>query len=737
MRIAATRFSNVAGKARFSVARKLAPPTRQVAESIVALTLAYLISDATAADPMKEKDQNRTDQFPDVPSDIFAPMDFPLRFDPAKFTDAAAIKGRNTWLLWTAGNEQFWDFAAQKSHGLIDLLKTLDSRKRATRFREMGLINEPGFHQATKEDECGIWLDQGSEPESTAIDPKIYGRASGVIGFRIFSNPNFDENARKRWRADRYYNDTAYAADPALVRPYRVGVTCAACHVAPHPLRPPTDPENPNWENLASAIGNQYIREGRVFASGARPGSFFREMLEAQPPGTSDTSRIATDNINNPGAINSLFLIPERLRIAHQERLSGETLLLSGTRWRMRVPRVLKDGADSVGFIGACLRVYVNIGLYHQHWLQQHNPLLGLTPQKPFSIRAAQQHSEYWRATEVKVSNVIAFLARIQPMKLRDAPGGADYITTDQILLDRGRTLFAQNCAGCHSSKQPSEHVRNRAAWFQREFANPDSLARNFLSDEQRHPITLIKTNAARACATNAMHGHISQFFSSDDYKSLPSPGEIQVRNPYSNQNEAFAIPARGPGYYRTPSLVSVWTSAPLLHNNCLGKFTGDPSSKGRLDAFNDAIEKLLWPEKRLGVKSIWRTQHESDLRVPADALPDKFRRLFADRLDQDGNLRLGPIPPNTPISLLANIDPQADPKQLAQLMQKISAVLEQISAQKLDSLASTELMKREVAPLLFKVSKCPDFVEDRGHYFGVHLADADKRDLIEFLKTL
>jgi hypothetical protein len=37
----------------------------------------------------------------------------------------------------------------------------------------------------------------------------------------------------------------------------------------------------------------------------------------------------------------------------------------------------------------------------------------------------------------------------------------------------------------------------------------------------------------------------------------------------------------------------------------------------------------------------------------------------------------------------------------------------------------------------LWKVSTCPDFVEDRGHYFGSDLPDADKRALIEFLKTL
>jgi hypothetical protein len=47
------------------------------------------------------------------------------------------------------------------------------------------------------------------------------------------------------------------------------------------------------------------------------------------------------------------------------------------------------------------------------------------------------------------------------------------------------------------------------------------------------------------------------------------------------------------------------------------------------------------------------------------------------------------------------------------------------------------------VEPLL-EVSKCPDYVVNRGHYFGTDffgeepgLSDQDKRALIEFLKTL
>jgi hypothetical protein len=65
----------------------------------------------------------------------------------------------------------------------------------------------------------------------------------------------------------------------------------------------------------------------------------------------------------------------------------------------------------------------------------------------------------------------------------------------------------------------------------------------------------------------------------------------------------------------------------------------------------------------------------------------------------------------------------------------KTRSALRKIEQDKLDD-AATELLKRKVAPALLKVSNCPDFVEDRGHYFGTTLSDDDKKALIEFLKT-
>jgi len=683
--------------------------------------------DNSLADPAGGRNP---EDLPEIAFDVFKPMDGGIALAPDE------IKGRNTWNLWCGGNEQFWDRMSREAYGLTDLLRLTDSRNRGTRFKELGLINQPGYLQASKPDQYGLWIDEAVEPEPAAIDPKVYGRATGIMGFRLFENPDFQGEAVKKWDANRYYNDIDYAADPKLVRPYRVGVSCGSCHIAFNPTNPPADPENPKWENLASAIGNQYIREGRVFANTVREGGFFWEMLKMQPPGTSDTSRIATDHINNPNAINPIFILGNRLDIAEEEKLDGDTLNLPTVKAQMKVPHVLKDGADSVGVPGATLRVYINIGSYSQHWLQQHNALIGLTQQKPFSVKTAQENSVYWLATQQKFENVAKFFMRLKSFRLEDAPGGKDYITKDEAVMKRGKIVFAENCAQCHSSKRPPAGA-NELDWFRQEALKPDFRDNNFFSDDKRYPVTMIQTNAARACGTNAKRGHVWDSFSSETYKNLPSVGGIEVWNPYTDQTENFTIPGGGPGYYRTPSLISVWTSAPLLHNNMLGAFNADPSVKGRVAAFTDAITKLLWPEKRLGKDSIWRTSREAQLQFQLAVIPEPLRALLRPHADPDGYFRIGWIPEGTPINLIANIGPEMGPGDFVKLSLKVKAALREIKEKRLDAAAAKELLKREVAPALFKASNCPDLIEDRGHEFGARLPDADKRALIEYLKTL
>jgi hypothetical protein len=201
--------------------------------------------------------------------------------------------------------------------------------------------------------------------------------------------------------------------------------------------------------------------------------------------------------------------------------------------------------------------------------------------------------------------------------------------------------------------------------------------------------------------------------------------------------NQKFKAPAGGPGYYRPPSLISIWTSAPFLHNNALGKYIPDPSVAARMEAFNDAIELLLWPEKRKGVDSIWRTTKECNVQIQAAVLPDTLRKLLKGHIDPDGYFRIGPIPAGTPVNLLANLNPDSDYTQLAGIFLRIKKAIAEIKLKNLDANAARELMKRDVAPALFAASKSPDFITDRGHEFGSSLPDEDKRALIEYLKML
>ena len=79
--------------------------------------------------------------FPQITADIFKPMDGGIELTPEE------IMGRNTWNLWSAGNDFFWNHVSQDSFGLLDLLKMLDNRTypRGDRFKTLGLVNEPGF----------------------------------------------------------------------------------------------------------------------------------------------------------------------------------------------------------------------------------------------------------------------------------------------------------------------------------------------------------------------------------------------------------------------------------------------------------------------------------------------------------------------------------------------------------------------------------------------------------------
>ena len=69
--------------------------------------------------------------------------------------------------------------------------------------------------------------------------------------------------------------------------------------------------------------------------------------------------------------------------------------------------------------------------------------------------------------------------------------------------MTRGKEVFAESCAVCHSSKQPPPNVDPHSgegkAWFRAAVMAPDFLENNFLSTDRRYPLTKIETNSARA----------------------------------------------------------------------------------------------------------------------------------------------------------------------------------------------------------------------------------------------
>jgi hypothetical protein len=255
----------------------------------------------TVLDEARQANRPAT-SFTAADEDYFHDMDRAIPLTPAE------VKGRNTWVVWTGGNDRFWDKIGTTSFGALDLLKTLSSYpnvidpqtgekfkySRDNRWYYLGLVNEPCFEKATGPDpnRFGLWLDKRIVSPECPPDPfenetkypgvrvgsrgqqlppgqpnqhlpqtmpvgSFYGYATGIVGLRLFPNPDFDAAAAQRWDPERYYSDPRYYYSKDLVRPYRVGMSCAFCHVGPDPEKPPADSEHPKWENLNNSVGAQ------------------------------------------------------------------------------------------------------------------------------------------------------------------------------------------------------------------------------------------------------------------------------------------------------------------------------------------------------------------------------------------------------------------------------------------------------------------------------------------------
>lgn len=434
-----------------------------------------------------------------------------------------------------------------------------------------------------------------------------------------------------------------------------------------------------------------------------------------QESGTSETSRFSYDFINNPNTINKLFFVYQRPRF-HEKTPQGKTV---------ETLHVLKDGADSVGIPAALARVYINIGGESEYWLSKlWNPIEGTGPH-PVSIAELVRDKSVpdWRIQEIeetipmagsdwnrivsRVPDLAVYLTSYNaPFTLEEAIRRAelkakndenknqtelnkllaelDALRPNPDRVRSGAAVFARYCAKCHSNRQPTYPMQPEdAAMFYQQTVNSSNFRQgNPLTNDRRYPVTLIGTNSQRAFATNAIEGEIWAEFSSQDYKTLPSVGTLRFETPlnllsplYGERpiRTTFVAPAGGRGYYRTASLVSLWATAPFLHNNSVGRDpydkinmidetlldptnpdhkipTGNKIPKGfdtpftvteRVELFEDAIEKMLGLKPRLGAASIKLTTKTSSLLAGLDRTKYKIKaealnELFSSKLEQE-----------------------------------------------------------------------------------------------------
>ncbi|WP_052808386.1 hypothetical protein [Methyloterricola oryzae] len=324
-----------------------------------------------------------------------------------------------------------------------------------------------------------------------------------------------------------------------------IGVTCAGCHAGLNPEHPPADPNHPTWDDIHPTIGNQYLNIGKIFSAHLSSHDPRYQIFHTWAPGTVDTTAIENDHINNPGIITQFFNLPDR-----------PFFDLTQDGIAIQVHRSGQGGEDDTGCENAALRVFFNIGMCAQECMVDHLANGPGGAQTPISKDQCRAVCPDFQQAEKEVVDMCTFMQTTKPPRLKKAPGGQRFV--DERVVKAGKNVFESECASCHSNELSGSHI--------------------VLSDDLLHPTNEIGTNPCRALTTNWEVGHIWAEFSSDQYKARPTGG---------------------PGFYRDVPLLGLWATAPFLHNNRIGSYSGDPSVKGRIAAYEDAMELLLNPDER------------------------------------------------------------------------------------------------------------------------------------------
>jgi hypothetical protein len=490
-----------------------------------------------------------------------------------------------------------------------------------------------------------------------------------------------------------------------------------------------------------------------------------------------------------PGRVGKCWRFETRTDDATTLHVGGRTVVRPG------VPHLLKGGEDSIGLPEALLRVYFNIGACaEQCWANHLTDFRQLDPTRrgfgetPFDVAACRRDCPSFRAIEDRLDNLVDFVASPESdatdlyvardnERKRNARGASKpppYTRNDLVrdlerefgrgAVARGRAVFAENCARCHSSIPESVggpfESRDFDAVAQDDPRRPRA---DFLGNDEATAATEVGTFRCRALHSNHMAGHVFGEFASDTLHARAIVADITERD---------ALKDGGRGYYRNVSLVNVWASAPFMHNNAIGpELCGkpadarndffrpryvdadgrllakqpactryDPSVEGRFALYERSMAELLNPGRR-GLKATLTTD---------DVVVDVGVRTWDGREEKPlvgtGSVR---IPKGTPAGLLNGLMHKAliadvyaamhDEGSLAAKGREPDiASLRTFGERLLREPASfSELCTARNERLLLEYETGAQTIENEGHRFGESLSEADKKALTAFLATM
>jgi hypothetical protein len=764
----------------------------------------------------------------------------------------SARAGREIWFFATAFNDRFYTYSyPQRLGGAIDWYRILAAKNRGDLFQAWGAIPDPdccipgapncpartldetyGFPWCPGDRELLSFIGRegyrdpacdfkdapfdtstphGSRDQRQSPCDLRFGTSTGALGLRKFPNPRFDaakweklNGSRATWEGyskslsgnpDSSDSRTNRLFDGSIEPPFRIGMSCGACHISYDPLNPPADPNNPKWENIDGLVGNQYSRVSQMLASGMSKHLLEWQLIARTRPGTVDTSALPMDTVQNPGTMNALINLARRPthehRIVKWRKASQCPEGPSATCWcepakpgkcwerserTERVVHILKGGEDSVGAREAIQRVYFNIGsCAEQCWLNHIPDLRAIDPaqrnygQTPFDIGQCRRDCASFRAIEDRLQDLEAFFLTARPTDLHEARKVSREQLNAQLdqefgagAVTLGRQVFARSCAGCHSS-QAAPHDN---ADFHATDPGDRTLRVDFLSHDRPVLASTVGTFAGRAMHSNHMPSRIWDQYASRTLHERPADPALKE-----------VMKGSGRGYLRPASLLSVWAYAPFMHNNAIGpEVCGkpsagdldfysspyvdannkplanppacvpfDPSVEGRYRLFKASMEELLNPGRRLRKVNL----------TDADIIVDVAPKVPIGGIEASFSVVLPKGAPATMLNSLRYKDLLQDlvlvRTDRARLAAKYAGILPPDRFREL--LVGLDRLRVEISgnrgQFTLDIAKAQsDFIqsyysnvlgrdESAGHRFGEALTDREKQALIAFLATL